>query len=63
MVIEIIDDTPDPKVQKEIVCYRCGVRLRYVPADVQSYENRDYTGCLDTYRYIDCPKCKERLYV
>jgi hypothetical protein len=58
MAIEVIDDKPDPSVVKELVCKKCGARLRYVPLDVRQTTHVDYGGGSDTYYWIDCPRCK-----
>ena len=63
MSIEIIDETPDPKVVRETVCTSCGVRLRYLKPDVTTETRKDYTGSSDDYYSIACPKCKEKLSV
>lgn len=59
MTVEIINPEPDPSVVKEVVCKGCGVRLRYVPNDVQfvSYRDGDYK------HYITCPKCNKEVNV
>ena len=61
MAVRIINDEPDPSVVKQVVCKNCGVKLEYVPADVQDGSYTDYTGSTDPYKYIDCLKCKQRV--
>jgi len=63
MAIKIIDEKPSPQVAKQTVCTNCGVRLEYVPSDTRTEIRRDYTGDADSYRVIDCPKCKHKLTV
>lgn len=57
MAVEIIDEGPDPSVVKEIICKKCGCKLRYVPNDVKVICYRDY----DTDIFIVCAKCKNRV--
>jgi len=59
MTIKIIDPTPAPEVVKEVICKNCGVKLSYVPNDVQVH----VSGDLDTYSFITCPNCKKQVYV
>ena len=63
MAIKIIDEKPSPNVANEIICTNCGVKLEYVPADTREETRTDYTGGSDTYRVLDCPKCKKKLTV
>lgn len=62
-MIRIIEEKPDPSVVKQILCRNCGVKLEYLPIDVQSYTASDYGGGSDTYYYIKCPKCNNTVYV
>lgn len=55
MTVKVIKTEPDPKVVKE------GVTLQYVPNDVKSYIDRDYTGSGDTVYYIDYPACNQKV--
>lgn len=63
MVVKVIDETPDPEVIKRVSCGNCGVRLEFVPRDIQSYVHHDYGGGSDTIYYIDCPKCLKQVKV
>lgn len=63
MAVRVIEEKPDPSVVKQVVCRTCGVKLEYVPQDVQSYQHTDYGGGTDTYKYITCPKCSEKVFV
>jgi uncharacterized protein with PIN domain len=63
MAIRIIDVPLSPNVVKQTVCHNCGVTLEYVPADTREEVRRDYTGDADTFRVLDCPKCKTKLTV
>lgn len=60
MTIKIIDPVPAPEVVKEIICKNCGVKLSYVPNDVQVHVSGDLE---DMYSYIICPNCKKRVNV
>lgn len=63
MVVKIIDEGPDPSVIKQVVCRNCGVKLEYLPVDIQHQNVSDYGGGSETLHYIDCLKCKERITV
>lgn len=62
-MIRIIEEKPDPSVVKQVLCHNCGVKLEYVPHDIQKRKVSDYTGGCDTYHYITCPKCSEEIPV
>jgi hypothetical protein len=62
-MVRVIDATPHPNVVKRAICRNCGVSLEYVPRDVKKYTERDYGGGSDTYHYIDCAACADRVYV
>ncbi len=61
--MEIVDKTPDPKVQREKVCTSCGVKLRYLKPDVKTHVRTDYTGGKDAVYQIVCPNCNQDLIV
>lgn len=63
MTVNVVNRDPSPKVLKFQVCHNCGVELSYVPNDVLSYVHRDYGGGSDTYYYIPCPSCAEKVSV
>lgn len=63
MAIKIVEDKPDPKVVKQVVCSQCGVKLEYVPVDVQESNEYDHGGGCDRVRWIECPKCKNHVTV
>lgn len=63
MPVKIINEEPDPKVVKRCTCDGCGVRLEYVPNDVQTFTKKDYSGGSDDYHFITCPKCNKKVYV
>lgn len=56
--MKIVDPNPDPSVTKHVVCWQCGVKLSYVPADTKEGKRTDYTGDTDFYNFIQCPNCK-----
>lgn len=62
-MVQIIDETPDPKIVKRVSCDRCGVRLQYLPIDVKSRMVSDYTGSIDKHSWIVCPKCSNEVTV
>lgn len=63
MAVKIINDKPDAKVVKQVICRNCGVTLEYVPADTREEKRTDYTGDADNYKVIDCPKCNHKITV
>lgn len=56
--MRIVNMTPDKSVVKEHICKHCGITLEYVPADIKSKRITDYTGSLESVKYITCPMCK-----
>lgn len=58
MAIRIVEDKPDPKVVREVVCKQCGVKLEYLPIDILQGKHYDYGGGCDAVEYIKCPKCQ-----
>jgi len=62
-MVQIVDPTPDPSVVKYAVCKNCGVKLSYVPADVEQDYTADYTGGREYYEYIVCPNCSQHVHV
>lgn len=63
MPVKIINDIPDPKVVKNIVCKHCGVTLEYVPIDVKRRDGKDYTGGADGETWVDCPNCNGKAII
>ena len=61
--MRVVSYEPDSSVVKQKVCSHCGVKLEYVPNDVQIRYEKDYTGCVDTVRYIVCPVCHKETHV
>lgn len=60
-MIEVIGE--DESKRRQTTCKNCTSILRFVNLDVKSYDKRDYIGDLDTYHYVECPKCKEKCFV
>lgn len=58
MTIKIICREPDPSVLKEAICQACGVKLSYVPVDVNSVRVTDYGGGSELVRFIKCLNCQ-----
>lgn len=58
MPVKIIEAKPDESVVKRVVRGHCGVKLEYVPVDIQYRSVRDYDGTADTAYWIGCPNCK-----
>lgn len=63
MAIKIVDEGPDPSVIKEVICKRCGVKLSYLPIDIETKNYRDIDGGSDSMSFITCPKCKNTIVV
>lgn len=61
MVVEVVGQSEEEKRRR--TCKNCGAILSYYRADVKVGKDADYTGDKDEYHYIDCPQCKERLYL
>ena len=61
MAVKVIDDTPDQSIVKRIICRNCGVKLEYVPNDVKTFRETDYTGSSDIISFINCPKCQTKV--
>lgn len=58
VTIQIINEEPDPCVIKEVLCLNCGVKLSYVPADINWKTYTSYSDT-DSVKTITCPKCNE----
>lgn len=59
MAIEIIGE--DESQSFKTSCPGCGAVLRYFEVDIKEGEESDYTGDKNTYRYIECPRCKREI--
>ena len=62
-MVSIVSHNPHPSVVKEKLCKNCGCTLSYVPNDVKTRIETDYTGCKDSIQYITCPSCSKDVTV
>ena len=53
----------DEKHIRRCSCKHCASILEFTNSEVTKYTAKDYGGGSDTYRYILCPNCSERVYV
>lgn len=51
----------DKTKAKRITHKDCGAVIEYFENEVQSYNKTDYGGGTDTYYYIICPNCKNKI--
>lgn len=51
------------KAYKQCTCTNCGAVLEYTNADTTTRNVADYGGGSDTYRFVDCPRCKNEINV
>lgn len=61
MAIRVVNEEPDESVIKNAICKHCGVKVEYLPIDEKEqkmYFMGEYEGY---YKYIDCPKCNNRI--
>ena len=59
MSIKIVDPKPDLSVVEEVICKNCGVKLSFVPNDI---ETKLYTFMGESnggIKYITCPNCNK----
>jgi RNase P subunit RPR2 len=56
-MVKVINPEPDKRIAKQAPCRNCGALLEYVPNDVQTGQDTDYTGSSDSYQFITCPNC------
>lgn len=47
----------DPSVIKRVTCHNCSSILEYTQNEVRRATSKDYTGCVDVYKVINCPRC------
>ncbi len=52
-----------PSATKRVICMNCGAELEYTKSDTRTKVSTDYTGGKDTYRYLDCPECRNAINV
>lgn len=60
-MVQIVGE--DPAQIKRVTCKKCASILEYTLSEVKSRTSRDYTGCSDTTRFINCPKCGNEIIV
>jgi len=53
----------EPELEKTVTHKKCGALVGYYPKEVQSGTYHDYGGGSDTWYYIICPNCGERVEV
>lgn len=49
-------------VKYEVNCDCCKAVLEYLGSDVQR-EEQEYQRCSETYKYIVCPVCNNKVYI
>ena len=47
----------DPQAVKTVTCKECAAKLEYTLSEVKAYHGKDYSGGQDGHKWIDCPKC------
>ena len=50
-------------IAKRKTCWNCASILEYLPIDIISHSNTDYTGCTDITKIINCPSCGKHVTV
>lgn len=63
MAVRIVDEKPGPKIVRNAVCCECGVKVEFLPIDIKEREYMDYSGTSDTFYWVDCPKCQNKIEV
>ena len=53
----------DPGQAKEVTHTKCGAVISYFEREVQSAIYHDYGGGSDTWYWITCPNCEEKMEV
>lgn len=53
----------EPELEKQVTHKKCGALIGYYPKEVQSSVYHDYGGGSDTWYYIICPNCSEKIEV
>lgn len=62
-MVKVISTVPCMSVVKQVVCKNCGATLQFVPKDIETEYHYDYTGDSDTFRFIKCPPCGNKVGV
>ena len=60
MTVKIVDPNPDPSIIKNVICKMCGVKLSYVPNDIDK-ETTSCCGDSTTRDFITCANCKHKI--
>lgn len=58
---KVVGEAPD--VLKRKACHGCGALVEYGTSDKVERSHRDYTGCLDTWSVVVCPRCQSDIRV
>lgn len=53
----------EPVEEKNITHRKCGAKIGYYPIEVQSAIHHDIGGGSDTWYYVICPNCGEKVIV
>ena len=61
MAVKVIGE--DTTKIKHTTCTNCAAILEYTLADTHKKTVSDYTGDVDTYRLLNCPRCKNTINV
>ena len=61
VMVDVLDEGPDPSVVKRVVCKFCGATLQYVPRAVLERNGTDYGGGPDGEEWIVCPRCNKKV--
>jgi ribosomal protein S27E len=62
-MVTVVSRVPPPSLVKQCLCRNCGATLEYIPRDVQKEIHADYGGGRDTYEFIKCPDCDNKIGV
>ena len=61
MTVKVIGENENKL--KRTTCSHCAAILEYALVDTETKVIRDYGGGSDTYRFLTCPRCKEKVSV
>lgn len=53
----------NPALQKQCTCHKCASILKYWPMEVKNGTYTDYGGVTDSWKYIVCPVCTNKVEV
>ena len=60
-MIRIVGD--DPQAVKRCTCRNCAAIVEYTPNETKTEVHRDYGGGSDTFTFIQCPRCNNKINV